>query len=53
MRDGIAAFSLPQDYLNVGGHVSANVRGVVRLGLWWANLKKQQRVKYRGDSEFP
>ena len=25
MRDGTAAFSLPQDYLNVRGHVSANV----------------------------
>ncbi len=25
MRDGTTAFSLPQDYLNVRGHVSANV----------------------------
>ena len=24
MRNGIAAFSLPQDYLNVRGHVSVN-----------------------------
>ena len=41
----ILGLSLPWSYLNVRGHVSANVRGMVSWGLWWSTEKSSAVCK--------